>query len=403
MLRKFKFDKNEMCPCGNGSLYKECCMIKKPREFHNNNEVINHTGQMMKKSRVRICLHDGCLAKPKDIIKAHALQENRILNKLALNIKVIMQDFSKAPILCEIKPGKPEPFYFLTEVPITNATIATCFCKTHDDALFAKIEKPQFNLETLDPEQLYLFAYKTFAFELYTEIVSKKFQSSMLSSVPQLTKNPLSVYQYRNQDLKLNDLQYYKTFFDETINEKDYTGLETIILEIPFRIQFANYMAVSPPFDIRGKKIKALDKKTGRLKFVFFTSFPVEKKSYILISVLKKDLDVFQQYFQQIRNSPLELIQYYVHVFIPLYSQNLIISPLLWESWSEIAQCGVQFAVADPHSVKLLKALQFYLKNISKAFKKEAIKIDSSSVAFDFFKPYKDTEIEREESVVSNS
>lgn len=377
-------------------------MIKEPRKFHNKNEAINHTGQIMKKSRVKICLHDGCRAKPKDIIKAHALQENRILNKLALNKNVIMQDFSKAPILCEIKPGKPEPFYFLTEVPITKATISTCFCKTHDDALFARIEKSQYNLETLDSEQLFLFAYKTFAFELYTEIVAKKFQASMLSSVPQLTKQPLSVYQYRNKDLKLNDLQYYKRFFDEAINEKDYKGLETIIIDIPFRIQFANYMAVSPPFDIRGKKIKALDKKSGRLKFVFFTSFPVEKKSYILISVLKEDLDVYQQYFQQIRNSPLGLIQYYINVFIPLYSQNLIISPSLWENWSEMAQCGVQFAVADPHSVNLLKALQFYLKNITKAIKKEEIKINSSSVAFDFFIPYKDTQNERVESVVSN-
>lgn len=31
----------------------------------------------------------------------------------------------------------------------------------------------------------------------------------------------------------------------------------------------------------------AIEKKTKRLKFVLFTSFPVENKSYILISVLK--------------------------------------------------------------------------------------------------------------------
>ncbi|WP_425803415.1 SEC-C domain-containing protein [Desulfitobacterium sp. Sab5] len=390
LFRKYRFSKNEGCPCGSDLLYKDCCMIKKPRQFHNNNEALNHSGKMMKKSRIKICLHDGCKAKLKDIIRAHALQENRILNKIAVDKNVIMQNFSKAPTICEIEPGKPEPFYFLTEVPITDATVATCFCKTHDDALFAKIEKSQYDLETLDSEQLFLFAYKTFAFELYTEIVAKKFQASMFSTVPQLTKEPLSVHQYRNKELKLNDLQYYKQFFDKAIREKNYSGLETIILEIPFRIQFANYMAVSPPFDIRGKKIKALDKKTRRLKFVFFTSFPVERKSFILISVLKEDLDVYQDYFEQIRNSPLELMEYYINVFIPLYSQNLIISPSLWEGWSEFVQSGVQFAVADPHSVKLLKGLQFYLKNIAKSMKKEEIKIDSRSVAFDFFVPYKE-------------
>lgn len=49
-------------------------------------------------------------------------------------------------------------------------------------------------------------------------------------------------------------------------------------------------------------------------------------------------------------------------------------------------------------SIKLLKALQFYLKNISKTINKEEIKIDSSSVAFDFFIPYKDTVNEKVES-----
>ena len=390
MFRKFRFSNNELCPCNSGSLYKDCCKKKKPRQFHNNNEALNHVGRMMKKSRVKFCLQEGCKAKAKDIIKAHALQKNRILNKLEVDKNVIMQDFTKDPIICEIKPGKPEPFYFLTEVAISDATVATCFCKTHDDALFAQIEKSQYNLENLDKEQLFLFAYKTFAFEMYTEIVSKKFQAIMFSTVPQLAKQPLSVYQYRNIVLKLNDLQYYKNFFDKAIQEKDYTGIETIVLEIPYRIQFANYMAVSPPFDIKGKKIKALDKKTKRLKFVFFTSFPiVESKSYILISVLKEDLDVYRQYFEQIRNAPLGLMQYYINVFIPLYSQNLILSPSLWNSWSEMAQGGVQFAVADPHSVKLLKGLQFYMKNIAKAMKKGEIKIDSQSVAFDFFIPYK--------------
>lgn len=126
------------------------------------------------------------------------------------------------------------------------------------------------------------------------------------------------------------------------------------------------------------------------MKFVFFTSFPAtENKSYILISVLKEDLDVYKQYFEQIRNAPLGLTQYYMNVFIPLYSQNLILSPSLWNSWSEMAQGGVQFAIADLYSVRFLGDLQFYMKNIAKAMKKREIEIDSQSVAFDFFIPYK--------------
>ena len=142
-------------------------------------------------------------------------------------------------------------------------------------------------------------------------------------------------------------------------------------------------MAVSPPFDIKGNKLKAMDRKNKRLKFVFFTLFPVDNKSYILVSALKEDMKYFSSYFEQLKSSPLPLIQYYLNVFIPLYSQNLILSPQLWDKWDEKAQFGVQYAVADPHSSNLLLALKFYLKNISKAH--DEAKINTNNIAFNFF------------------
>lgn len=383
MFNKFRIADKELCPCNSGKQYKDCCKIKAAKTFHNNNEALHFTGQLMKKSKSRFCLYEGCTQKGKNIIKAHALQENRILKKLAVNGNVKMQDFTQDPTILEIKPGKPEPFYFLTDVSIKTATTATCFCKTHDDALFAKIEKSQYDLQTLDDEQLFLFAYKTFSFELYTEMTAQKFTRLMFSNVPQTAKNPLVVWQYRTQNEKLQDLQYYKNFFNSSIEKRDFSGLETIVLEIPFQIQFSNYMAVSPPFDIKGNKLKAMDRKNKRLKFVFFTLFPVDNKSYILVSALKEDMKYFSSYFEQLKSSPLPLIQYYLNVFIPLYSQNLILSPQLWDKWDEKAQFGVQYAVADPHSSNLLLALKFYLKNISKAH--DEAKINTNNIAFNFF------------------
>lgn len=383
MFKKFRIAGTELCPCNSGKKYKDCCRRKAAKTFHNNNEALHFIGQQMKKSKSKFCLYEGCTQKEKGIIKAHALQENRILSKLADNGKVIMQDFSKDPVVCEIKKGQPEPFYFLTEISISTATTATCFCKTHDDKLFAKIEKKQFDLQTLDNEQRFLFAYKTFSFELYTQIVAQKFNVLMFSNVPQTTKNPLVVHQYRNAQEKLEDLQYYKTYFDYALKNNDFEGLETITIEIPFEIQFANYMAISPPFDITGKKVKAFDKSSKRLKFVFFTSFPVENKSYILISTLKEDSKYFSKYFEEIRNAPLDLVKYYINILIPLYSQNLIISPLLWDKWSEKAQCGVQFAVADPHSSKMMYGVKCYLRQIDKS--KTSINVSANDIEFNFF------------------
>lgn len=383
MFNKIRISGKELCPCNSGKKYRDCCKDKAAKIFHNNQEALHFTGQQMKKSKGKFCLYDGCTQKGKNIIKAHALQENRILNKLAKNGKVIMQDFTQDPTILEITPGKPEPFYFLTDVAIKTATTATCFCKTHDDALFAKIEKAQYDLQTLDDEQLFLFAYKTFSFELYTEMVAQKFNSLMFANVPQTSKNQFVIRQYRTLNEKLQDLKYYKDFFCSSIEKRDFSGIETIALEMPFQIQFSNYMAISPPFDIKGNKLKALDKKNKRLKFVFFTSFPIENKSYILISALKEDMKFFSSYFSQIKGSPLALIQYYVNVLIPLYSQNLILSPRLWDCWDEKTQFGVQYAVADPHSSKLMLALKFHLRNTAKAHSEHTV--DPNNIAFNFF------------------
>lgn len=388
MFKNFRFNRKEMCPCSSGKLYKDCCKIREPKQFHTQGEFLHFMGKMMKKSRIKICLYNGCTAKGKNIINAHALQENRILSKLQVDGQVYMQDFSSNPEMLEIEEGKPEPFFLLKKVHINNATVATCFCKAHDDAIFTKIEKPQYSLALLNDEQLFLFAYKTFAFELYKEIVAQKFQMNMFANAPQTTKNWSSVYQYRNAILKLKDLNYYKEYFDKAIKEQDYGRIETVVIEIPYRIQFANYMTVAPPFDIKGRKIKSIDKATKRMKFVFFTIFPDKNKSYILVSALREDLDTYGQYFDQIRNLPVGLIQYYINAFIPLYSQNLIISPKLWDSWSESGQYGLQFAVADPHSVKLLKGVQFYMQNIAKVKQNGEIKIDTTNMPFNFFIPY---------------
>lgn len=200
-----------------------------------------------------------------------------------------MQNFSKDPQIIEIEKDKLEPFYFLEDIKIKDATVATCFCREHDNAVFSKIEKSQYSLETLDEEQMFLFAYKTFSFELYTELVAKKFHSNMFSGVPQLTRMPMYVKQFSDAVMKGNDLLYYKSYFDKALKNKDFGELETVVVEFPYRVQFVNYMTVAPPFGLRGKTIKSIDKRTKRMKHLFYTVFPVKGKSYLLESGLKSD------------------------------------------------------------------------------------------------------------------
>ena len=93
-----KIGRNSPCPCGSGIKYKKCCLNK--TEDQRLGEAISASMLNIKnEARIKRCLHpkqDECQGK---IIKAHAIQNNRILNKLAENGMVVTLDGSSRYIL----------------------------------------------------------------------------------------------------------------------------------------------------------------------------------------------------------------------------------------------------------------------------------------------------------------
>ncbi len=51
----------------------------------------------------------------------------------------------------------------------------------------------------------------------------------LFAGIPQLTKDPSAAQKYINTDLKLEDLQYYRDYFDTALAQRDYLGLETVV------------------------------------------------------------------------------------------------------------------------------------------------------------------------------
>lgn len=60
-----------------------------------------------------------------------------------------------------------------------------------------------------------------------------------------------------------------------------------------------------------------------------------------------------------------EVVKYYFNALIPLSSENLIISPDLWNEWDEIGQELVQLAVSQTNPAALLIGLKMSLESIS--------------------------------------
>ncbi|ENY8712391.1 SEC-C domain-containing protein [Clostridioides difficile] len=361
--KHFKFSKSEECPCGSGKTFGQCCYLKEARTFHNENEVLSIIAKNSRKSRINLCLYPECKTKA---IGAHAIQENGILSKLAIDKYVWKQNKKENPELLEAMKNEKEPFCFLSKVLIKNATVQTCFCEKHDNKLFEDIEKSDRIFSPNNLKQLFLFTYRTFSFEYYTEIMSNKFYTNMFKDIPQLTKEASIVFNYRESLNKKEEMNYYKSNFDEIIINERYSELATLVIEFPYEFKFANYMSIAPNFDLMGNKLRVYDNKSKMMRRIFVTSFSKDEKSYILISVLKKDFKIYEKYLKSFEQVSQEVIKYYFNAVIPLMSENLIISPELWDEWDDKGKSLVQVAVNDINPRNFLRYLKLILHKLHK-------------------------------------
>tara|TARA_Y100001933_G_C18965293_1_gene550025 strand:+ start:229 stop:1275 length:1047 start_codon:yes stop_codon:yes gene_type:complete len=325
--------------------------------------------KLNKQSQNRLCVIDGCDSKAKDVIMAHAIQKSRILKKLAVNNEVLIQNFKNKPTVLAIENGVEEPFYFLEEVNIKKATVHTCFCGKHDDQLFQKIEKASYSFDDMTEEQKFLFAFRAFAFEYYKDITVKKFYKLMCKEFPEIFRKPSFVYKYRHAMIKVDELDYYHKQFNEGINDQDFTKLNTFVLKINHKVGVSGYMSIAPPFDVKGRRVKGLIGIKKQMRRIFITIVPDDKSSYVLISCLKADLTVYEDYFNALVESDEELILHYLNMFLPLYSENLVISPTLFNSFTEQGQGMLQYFVSEMSNWRISKqisTLQVVLERINK-------------------------------------
>ena len=137
-----KIGRNDPCPCGSGKKYKKCCLSKSKIEFlaeavFDSQKTIKRDGQ------IKQCLHpnkDECTDK---IVKAHAIQNNRILTKIAENGWVeTLNGTSNLIFQSSQKQGRKV------------ATTFTGFCSYHDKKLFQDIEDQPFSATQ---KQIFLF------------------------------------------------------------------------------------------------------------------------------------------------------------------------------------------------------------------------------------------------------
>ena len=328
----YRITKNELCPCGSGKKYKSCCLNAKDKDIDeesmiaNEKRLNNFIMGMYRETDYQECIFydkESCKGK---IIGAHTLQNNGVLTKLSEKNHVMM-----------IKPlvdkfgGKIE----FEKVGRNKATTFSGFCKEHDDKVFTEIEKEPY---TGTEKQKFLYAYRAFAQEYHKkERLMKSVQKSFKIKPSILRCNGAPhIGNYRYRQLEMYDINEYKKRFDEAFRLNNFSILEHFEILIENEYDFAVTSMFTLITDIENKVINdTYSKKFERMKSCFITVVPLENKTLILLSWLKEDSDVFKSYKEMLENLNESELKRYLNNMLPRYTENIIFSPRLIESWSD--------------------------------------------------------------------
>jgi hypothetical protein len=331
-----KIGRNEACPCGSGKKYKKCC-LEKTKEQKFAEDIIDSRKISKRKSHIKQCLHPNNEECSNKIVKAHAIQNNRILSKLALDGCVITMD-GQSKLLFQNAQKKGRKI----------ATIFTGFCSYHDKVLFQAIEDKEFNYSR---EQIFLWTYRTLAWHYHKK--QEQINANNIFSENMIArgyKTPQSI-EYRNLTRGFNiveqDNNKEKEIFDKYLLSNTYENLSFCIWEIPYEISFAVSMMHGLEYNIKGNKLNDYVD-DGIVKNIYLNIFPCEQKSYCIWSWLKDYDDIYIEFTNQFMELDIKHRENYLNNKLPRWTDSIIISPCLWNEWgSDIQKALITHANFD--------------------------------------------------------
>ncbi|WP_218777772.1 SEC-C domain-containing protein [Bacillus thuringiensis] len=333
LIKFYKFMKTEPCPCGSGKKYRACCMNKKDQELpfekvpYKNREGAfkNYAYKLDKESKIKECLYPNSEQCEGKIKSAHSLQNNGVLSKISENGHVVILNTDY---------GKDDLIYDVKDVSKNKATTFTGFCDKHDTLVFKDIETKE--IDVTSNKQCFLFAYRAFALELHKKKESLKSRQQLFKVRPTLSKEIEFIAQYRYAELALNDVSVYKKFFDKALINENYDMIQSTTFTFDYEVSMAACGGFTLTYDIKGNKMNDIHSmEDERLKTLFFTIIPNNGKTYFIFSWIKYDNAFFKDYIQQLEGLTEEQFKTYINNFLPSYTENLVVAPSLWSSFTK--------------------------------------------------------------------
>ncbi|WP_063562899.1 SEC-C domain-containing protein [Paenibacillus sp. O199] len=345
-----KIGRNDLCTCGSGKKYKMCHMQLPDKPLIDSSIPINSAlDRRISKNLIKQCIHPNqneCKGEP---IKAHSIQNNRILSKLGRNgdlyvVKMIVNETTK-----RMNPR------FKT-VGRKKATTFSGFCSHHDKELFQPIEDQEYYGTE---HQKFLFSYRTFSFEYHKKSESVKLHKNNGNDKPSLLTNDEYLGFKKGYDLSTNDNDYTKKIYDEALLTNDYAAVETVEIVLQKEVLFSVSSGFYLEYDLTGRKINDLLNPESQVHLMTLNVFPDNDRTVILFSWLRRSSEVYFDFKQQLLGLTDTQLQQLLNSMIPSYCENVVYNPDFIDNMSSSKK-------SDYLKVYSLTTLDFIPSNIKK-------------------------------------
>lgn len=314
---------DELCLCQSGEKYQNCCYLKKniAEDYTSKRIFSSFVLETRQKASEEYCIHPNTIECTPEIIRAHNIQHNGILNHLAVNGHVYM------PVSDIFKQKLQLKYVGITR----QATVFTGFCGYHDNKVFSEIEDSPF---ANTPQQLFLYAYKAFSFTYY-KIRRENKLNDVLFNEYNFSNYIMFLYHRMLQKYFFKFVIHELDTFNECILSKDYSNMKSLVGELNYEVSFAVSSAFVINYDLLEKELSP-SSHDEKLPLIYLTIFPNNGVTKYIFSYFIEYENIYSGLIQQINSIPLPLLLKYLNNLIILNVENLVISPRLINHWSEI-------------------------------------------------------------------
>lgn len=323
-----KIGKNEACWCGSGKKYKKCHLGRDKDTPLSRGEAQDILGLFTRSSRCSVPddMKHECQSR---IVKAHTLSKGNSLKEIAHNGHVLGFKHGLGNL------EKNNGHISLERIGINQASTFTGFCSYHDKKLFSCVEDELFQENKI---QCTMLAYRPLMREFYVKEANVKVMESAkifdkgLPFSAQLAWAQIANENIQGSKLSVRDLTYIKEQVEYSINNKEYSALNHLILRL-HKIPSIMACAIHAPItDIFGSDVQDIgsDEKI-RPAYIITNLLALDGKGYMIFSWLPEDFHIINKFISAIKQCGIDILGDKLTNYVFTFMENVFVSEEWWE------------------------------------------------------------------------